>query len=302
MKKLIIGMTFVLSACAGPVVSAPTQFASTPLPTLPVSVKVPTEILPSPTPTPQRTDWLLLGLDHRKHRTGTGEGNHTDVIVLVSVLEVDPIEITVVQFPRNLWVPIEGQDDQWLFTVYGNESWQGLHQWFDRALGVNLQGIFVINMDQWVVLIDDLDGLKVVTTTGLVEMGGEDTLVYLRDNENNWNFGSYDKEERVFRILESFWARGLAHITEDPLSAGRIAFDRWGGLFESDLANVKQIYWVFELGWKLKSNSTKVTFLQLEEPVIERGDTPLPVRGMIPATDLKIWMDCIMSNQETCGP
>lgn len=306
MKKLIAELTFVLSACATPVTPTPFQLKVSVTPEIEVVViptsteSVPIEI--KPTPKPQRTNWLLLGLDHRKHRVGMEEGNHTDVIVLVSILETDPIEITVVQFPRNLWVPIEDQDDQWLFSIYGNEGWQGLHHWFNRALGISLQGIFVINMDQWIFLIDDLGGLKVDTVSGLVDMDGEDTLLYLRDNENNWNFGSYDKEERVFRILESFWARGLTYIAEDPISAGQAAFNRWGDLFDTDLSNIEQIYWVFELGWKLKSNSTKVTFLQLEEPVIERGDTPLPVRGMIPAIDLRIWMECVMSNQENCGP
>ena len=160
----------------------------------------------------------------------------------------------------------------------------------------------MINMDQWVFLVDDLGGLKVVTASGEAEMSGDETLLYLRDNDNNWNFGSYDKEERVFRMIEAFWTRGLEYINEDSVSAGQIAFNRWSDLFETDLGSIEQVYWVFELGWKLKSNSTNVTFLQLEEPVIERGDTPLPVRGMIPATDLKIWMECVMSNPENCEP
>lgn len=304
MKKLIV-FVFLLSACATPI--APTPFPTTTqeieVEIIPTNTQsIPVTVAPTPTLTPQRTNWLLLGLDHRKHRIGMEEGNHTDVIVLVSILETDPIEITVVQFPRNLWVPIENQDDQWLFSVYGNEGWQGIHHWFDRALGVSLQGVFVINMDQWVLLVDDLGGLKVVTASGEVAMGGDETLLYLRDNDNNWNFGSYDKEERVFRMLEAFWTRGLEYITEDPISAAKLVFERWGDLYESDLSNPRQLYWIFDLGLRLKTRSTKVTFLQLEEPVIERGDTPLPVRGMIPATDLKIWMECVMSNQENCGP
>jgi hypothetical protein len=68
------------------------------------------------------------------------------------------------------------------------------------------------------------------------------------------------------------------------------------------LSDPRQLYRVFDLGLRLKTHSTKVTFHQLEEPVIERGETPLSVRGMIPAMDLRIWMECVMSNQETCGP
>ena len=80
-------------------------------------------VLPTATfefePQPQRTNWLLLGGDYRAHREGTGYGNKTDVIVLVSILETDPIDIVVVQFPRTLYVPVEGMDDQWLSGVWG---------------------------------------------------------------------------------------------------------------------------------------------------------------------------------------
>ncbi|KKL10549.1 hypothetical protein LCGC14_2554690, partial [marine sediment metagenome] len=69
------------------------------------------EAIPTPVPTPtlepvfERTNWLLLGGDYRAHRENTDFGNKTDVIVLVSILETDPMDIAVVQFPRNLYLP-----------------------------------------------------------------------------------------------------------------------------------------------------------------------------------------------------
>ncbi len=126
----------------------------------------------------QRTNWLLLGGDYRAHREGTDFGNKTDVIVLVSILETDPMDIAIVQFPRNLYLPIEGMNDQWLFAVWGREGWQGLHNYFQRAFGISLQGIHYVNMDSFEKVVDELG------------MDGTETLAYLRDNENHCEHGS----------------------------------------------------------------------------------------------------------------
>lgn len=227
---------------------------------------------------PQRTNWLLLGGDYRAHREGTGYGNKTDVIVLVSILETDPMDIAVVQFPRNLYVPVEGMDDQWLFGVWGREGWQGLHQYFQRVFGVSLQGIHYINMDSFERLVDDLDGVN--------GMNGAETLVYLRDNENNWERGTYDAEQRVFKVLAALWDRASTFLLSDPVAATNIVYSQWGDLFQTDLANLEQLYWLFTLGWKVKNNDYEIRLIQLEEPFIVRGDTPIiqnerPMRGMI---------------------
>ena len=261
----------------------------------------------APEPTPelegpfvQRTNWLLLGGDYRAHRENTGFGNKTDVIVLISILETDPMQITAVQFPRNLYVPVEGMDDQWLFAVWGNEGWQGLHQYFQRAFGVTLQGIHYVNMDSFVKVVDDLGGLQVqVVQTGFRKMDGDEALAYLRDNENNWELGSYDAGNRVFQVLESLWWRGSTFLLEDPVAAANIVFSQWGDLFETDLSSIKQLYWLFDLGWRVRNNDFDTRMIQLEEPSIVRGDPPIiqneqPMRGMVADVDLKDWMKCAL--------
>jgi hypothetical protein len=236
----------------------------------------------------QRTNWLLLGGDYRAHREGTGFGNKTYVIVLVSVLETDPMDIAVVQFPRNLYVPIEGMDDQWLFAVWGNDGWQGLHQYFQRAFGIPLQGIHYVSMDSFVTVVDGLG------------MDGEDTLAYLRDNENNWELGSYDAGQRVFQVLSRLWVKGSTFFLDDPVMATNVVYSQWGDLFETDLSNIEQLYWLFRLGWRVKNSEYEIRFIQLEDPFIVRGDTPIiqneqPMRGMIPTLDLRDWMlDCVL--------
>lgn len=289
--KTILVLGLLLTACVArtPDVSVDT------LPDIPLVSNVQP---PVPTPYPtleptatfkpaiERTNWLLLGGDYRAHREGTGWGNKTDVIVLVSVLETDPMQITVVQFPRNLYAPFS-YGDVWLFGVWDAYGWQGLHQYFQEVFGVSLQGIHYINMDGFVQIVDEFG------------MDGEKTLAYLRDNENNWERGSYDAEQRVFNVLVDLWGFGRAYFLDDPIVATNAVYSRWGDLFESDLGNIEQLYWLFRLGWRVRNAEWDWQMVQLERPVIIRGDTPivqneLPMRGMVADTDLKVWMSEVL--------
>ncbi|KKK98253.1 hypothetical protein LCGC14_2644590 [marine sediment metagenome] len=241
---------------------------------------------PKPTPEPgaQRTNWLLLGRDWRAHREGTGRGHQTDVMILASVLESDPIEITLIQYPRNYYSPVS---ERWLFSVWKDEGYQGLHDYWQRAFGVSLQGVFLISMDGFVRIVDDMGG------------DGEETLAFLRDNHSLWGLGGYDQEERVFQVLRDLWNTGQTFFLENPIVAVNSVLSKWGGLYESDLSNVKQLVWVFDLGWRVRSSDYDLRFVQLEEPYIMRGDTPIvqneqPMRGMVANTDLIEWHTCVL--------
>ncbi len=284
--KTILVFALLLSGCVatptpvyvGPSATQMTDDISTSR-AQPTAVPVPTE---TPEPVFERTNWLLLGGDYRAHREGTGRGNKTDIIVLVSVLETDPMQITVVQFPRNLYSPFS-MGDTWLFAVWGEYGWQGLHQYFQEVFGITLQGVHYIDMDGFVQIVDELGG------------DGEAELVFLRDNKNNWELGSYDAGERVFAVLRGLWEKGISYFLEDPVAATNIVYSQWGDLFETDLGNIEQLYWLFRLGWRVRNAHIQIGTIQLEEPIIERGDTPImqneqPTRGMIAATDLREWM------------
>lgn len=245
----------------------------------------------TPEPVFERTNWLLLGGDYRAHREGTGWGNKTDVIVMVSVLETDPMQITVVQFPRNLYAPFS-MGDVWLFGVWDEYGWQGLHQYFQEVFGVTLQGVHYIDMDGFVQIVDDLGGL-VPWGIDNMDHSGEGMLAYLRDNENNWELGSYDAGNRVFGVLIALVNRTVEFFLEDPVATANIVYSQWGDLFQTDLSNIEQLYWLFDLGWRVRNADRQDRFIQLEEPIIERGDTPImqgdqTTRGMVAGRDWAI--------------
>jgi hypothetical protein len=284
----------LLAACT---TSIPTKDITRDLPTPsnPVDLVDPTLTptdLPTETPLPEkprRTNWLLLGGDYRHHRRWTEYGNNTDVMILVSVLETDPMQITMIQYPRNLYIPINGMDDMWLFSVYGAEDMAGLHYYWQEAFDQPLHGIFYIHMDGFVKLVDDLGELQ-----GHPGKDGEAILAYLRDNDNNWNRGTYDAERRALGIAYALAAKVEEMIVNEPVVLAGILFDRWHGLVMTDVADLGQLAFLVSLGWQAKSGGYEVDFVQLEEPVIVRGDTPLPVRGMIAREDLKAWHASIL--------
>lgn len=235
---------------------------------------------------PQRTNWLLLGGDYRAHRRGTGYGYNTDVIILVSVLHTAPMQVTLIQYPRNLYMPLEGMDDTWLFRVWDAEEVPGIHYYWQEAFGQPIHGVFYIHMDGFVKLVDDLGGLRVWDA---VDRDGEAVLAYLRDNDNNWNRGSYDYEQRALRVTMALAEKVKAMLVNNPVVLAGVLFDRWHGLVTTDISDLGQLAYLVGLGWRAKSGGYEVKQVQLEEPAIVRGETPLSTRGMIANEDLVQW-------------
>ena len=285
MKRLII-FALLCSACA--VVVIP--------PILPQAVPSVTVLVPTPLPEasppvdpPDRYNFLLLGGDHTTHRIGTDYGDKTDVMLLVSILMEDPTKITVVQFPRNLYVPVEAMEDQWLFHVYSREGFVGLTYYFQQVFDVDLHGIFYVHMDNFVTLVDGLGGLWINEV-----MSGEQTLAYLRDNDNNWEHGVYDAGGRQFQVLNALAEKIKTRFHENALVTAKDLWGAYGNLLETDLSEFEQIHYLAELAWTIATKEYIVESVRLAEPVVVRGETPLEVRGLVPNENLKSWMSSVL--------
>lgn len=250
----------------------------------------PQDVIPVEIPKKQPADrynFLLLGGDYRSHRQ-TG-GDKTDVMLLVSVLMEEPTKITVVQFPRNLYVPVEAMEDQWLFHVYSREGFVGLHYYLQQVFAIDLHGIFHVNMDGFVSLVDGLGGLWL---NGV--MDGEQTLEYLRDNANNWDYGVYDAGGRQFKVLVALAEKVKTRFSEDALTTAKDLWGAYGNLLETDLSTFEQIHYLAELAWTIATKEYIVESVRLAEPTVVRGDTPLEVRGLVPNEDLARWMSSVL--------
>lgn len=262
----------------GPLITVtPTEYEV--ISTLPIP---PTETpLPDPPPEDPPIDvynFLLLGGDYRSHREGTGWGDKTDAMMLVSFIMSDPVKIKVIQFPRNFYTEVESFPDMWLFHVYRREGYAGLHYYFQQVFEIDLNGIAYIHMDNFIAFVDQLDGIWLDNAV----RDGEGVLSFLRDNDNNWGCPSYDCGDRQFRVLMALAEKVKTKFGESPLATAEKLWKGYRGIFETDLSEFEQFHWLIELGWRIAESDYRIEFLKLtESEVILYGNTPLEVRGWI---------------------
>jgi len=96
---------------------------------------------------------LILGNDPRKYERGAKNSSKTDIILLASVLDKDPIKVSVIQFPHDFYTEVEALDDMWLSHVWAKESYPGLHYYFQEAFGIPLHAVFCIEWEGYEGLI-----------------------------------------------------------------------------------------------------------------------------------------------------
>ncbi len=303
MRKLLILLIplLLITACSIPLEPRPTATVSPPepLPTEPPLFTNTPIVTPYPTAGGDTVHrYLFLGGDYRASRAGTEYGDKTDVMLLVQVRynkDADnPARIDVIQFPRNFYTGVEAMDDMWLFHVWGKEGWPGLHYYFQQVFDVDLDGIFYVNMDRFVIFIDQIAPNGIMSDLGY--LGGEDLLAYLRDNDNNWGCPEYDCGDRQMRTLLHIAEHIKGMIKDDPFSI----FGLWedlGWLFETDLTTLEQIEQGGHIAIDLIGRNYQVHVHKMTEAEgTVYNDTELNARGWVIAEggDLPTWIQSIL--------
>lgn len=137
-------------------------------------------------PTANGTNYLLIGNDARPGDTGS----RSDVMVLVHVPE-DRSDVTLIHFPRDLWVPIPGKKEAKLNAAY---AWGGaplLVQTMQNMLGVEIDHVAMVGFEGFKRMTDAVGGVDVnveeasegdgkVFREGMMHMDGETALVFVR--------------------------------------------------------------------------------------------------------------------------
>jgi hypothetical protein len=321
---IVVGLflaTFAVSCSIGPVTpdtwSGPTlpEFmpSNFPLSTesflaAPTEKVIPT-LMPSFTPEgPERFNYLVLGGDMgpgRPKDVSGGTGDKTDVMLLVSVLLTEPAEITIVQFPRNLYSPAY-IPDRLLFEVYWQDGFEGMRDYFADVFGIELDGIAYVDMPHFVKYVDVIGGVEVpfggapggpgdaVCEGGKWSSTGRNTCVFdgasllawLRDNDNNWEHGVYDVGMRQHRALVAILDKVYQQFGNRD----------WKGVFalfdgvETDLGVVAFLD-AASVGYRALQHGTIISYDRLAYPTIQRGNVPIePWRAEIAHFDLREWM------------
>jgi len=287
---LVFCAGIIVASCASPEEPAVTQFPSpTNVPT-PTNTLLPTEPFETREPTIERFNFIILGGDFRESRENTGFGDKTDVMIVVSILMSDPVQITLIQLPRNLYVPVENMPDLWAFAVYRQEGFAGIHYWFQEVFDLTVQGIAYTDMDNFVRFVDDvLGGMSV----GGDWRDGESVLEYVRNDL--WGV-QYDPEKRHFAVLLAIANKLILRFTDDGLTTAQELWE-FRDLIETDISSFGQFHWIIETAYNILQKGYDINFVQLQEPIIIYGDTPTyPGRGFIANADLAKWMRMTLGN------
>src|SRR3990172_13024422 len=72
-----------------------------------------------PTPEADRCNFLILGIDKAYWRDSDPKRPHTDFMVVASVHDLGEVgEVTLVQIPRNVFIPLPKIPDDFAFCYY----------------------------------------------------------------------------------------------------------------------------------------------------------------------------------------
>lgn len=206
---------------------APTPF----LPALPTPSPVaqvaatepPVAIVPTPTPLPTegshvtdypqtRTNILLLGSDWRP-----AGGYRTDVIVLVSI-SPNTGAISMISFPRDLYVYIPGIGDQRINTAQEFGGFALTQATFEQNFGIHVDYYVITNFAGFQSLVDTLGGIEINAAKSLsdrcdlpqavdggcfIEPGyhtfdGQTALWYVR---SRYSSSDFDRTRRAQEVL-----------------------------------------------------------------------------------------------------
>jgi anionic cell wall polymer biosynthesis LytR-Cps2A-Psr (LCP) family protein len=271
----------------------------------PTERTIPT-LMPSFTPEgPQVWNYLVLGGDMgpgRPQDVSGGAGDKTDVILLVTVRDTEPMHITITQFPRNLYSSAY-LPDRLLFEVYWQDGFEGMRTYFGDVFGVELDGIAYVDMAHFVDYVDRLGGVLISReamgcepgssdASGMCYFDGAELLAWLRDNDNNWEHGVYDAGMRQHRALVAILDK--VHQQNTPASLAD-AYDFYSQGIETDLSVVEFADAAFVALRGIKYGMV-IDYDRLAYPTIARGDVPVkPGRAEVAnGVSLKDWMQGVL--------
>jgi LCP family protein required for cell wall assembly len=199
---------------------------SFPQPSSPLNFTIPPPggLLPQPD---GQINIVLLGSDERPEVGGV----RTDTILLLTI-NPDHETVSLISFPRDLYVYIPGWDNGRINTAIQHGSFEGVKNTFEYNFGVRPDHYIMINFNAFVEVIDSLGGIDVQVPVpladnrdyvgwfslpaGLVHMDGSTALWYVRSRMTTSDF---DRTRRQQEIIQATFEKlisinGIANAPE----------------------------------------------------------------------------------------
>ena len=171
-------------------------------------------LMPNPglLPPDGQVNILILGSDWR-----ASSGYRTDVVLLMSIYTKEN-KVSLVSFPRDLWVVIPGLQEERINTAMGYGGFPLLASTFEYNFAIHIDHYMMTNFAGFTEIVDTLDGIDIEASTntadqcdlsyahgawcsvgpGTEHLDGETALWYVRSRKTSNDF---DRTRRAQEVL-----------------------------------------------------------------------------------------------------
>lgn len=204
---------------------------------VPTAVTPPTSAQPNTPVAPTGSyNLILAGNDYRPRRQPACDTCllvHTDTFVYVNIVLDQPSRVTMVSLPRELYLHVDGiYPDSRINQLYARGGIEWIKLWSESVLGVEIDGVVIIDMNVFEHVVDDLGGIDLVAPETFEDkcgssfyayevgveyhLDGFNALCYARMRQYNPR-GYFARQERHMDILQAIFQTAIDEFSEDPL-------------------------------------------------------------------------------------
>jgi len=212
-----------------------------------------------------RTNILVLGSDWRPN-----SGYRTDVILLVSLDKIDG-NVSVVSFPRDLWVRMPGMGEERINTSMEYGGFPLTRDMFQDNFGVRIDHYLITNFQGFISLVNYLGGLNInagrelydtcdlpqavngycYTAPGINYMDGATALWYVRSRGTSNDF---DRARRAQEVMQALFEKAVS--LDLVLNSSKL-YSALAGAVETDL-RIEDILSFINLALKIVADPARI--------------------------------------------
>jgi LCP family protein required for cell wall assembly len=187
---------------------------------------------------------LILGSDWRP-----GAGYRTDVILLVSVFTKEG-KVSLLSFPRDLWIEIPGQEENRINTVLQAGGFPLVVSAFERNFAIHVDRYMMTNFSGFRAIIDTLGGVDIEASKntadrcdlsyqhggwcsvgpGAAHLDGEVALWYVR---SRYTSSDFDRTRRAQEVMVGLFKKFMSL---DAISRAPEIYNQFISTVETDLS------------------------------------------------------------------
>ena len=225
-------------------------------------------LVPNPglLPPEDQVNILLLGSDWRPN-----SGYRTDVVLLASINKKEAT-VSLVSFPRDLWVEIPGIDKERINTAMGYGGFPLLKSTFEHNFAIPIDYYMMTNFSGFTSIIDTLDGIEIEASQntadrcdlsyqhgawcsigpGQSHLDGELALWYVR---SRYTSNDFDRTRRAQEVLEGLFKKLMSL---DAVARAPELYNLFISSVETDMA-FEDIFSLIAIAPAILSDTTRVT-------------------------------------------